>query len=102
MLLQCVSNRICCVWTETLVTVVFAVRFARVARAVGEAVEAGVGAGDKGNWVWRSSRGWLGERARKDLNSRLYRITVDARKALEKVCYPLAFESNATSSCGPS
>jgi hypothetical protein len=63
----------------------FAARFDKVARAIGEAVEAGVSAGDKGNWVWRSSRGWLGEKARRELNARLYKITIEARRALEKV-----------------
>ena len=73
-----------------LLVCVLAARFEKVARAVGEAVEEGLAAGDKGGWVWRSSRGWLGEKARQALNRRLFKITVDARRAIEQVRHPPA------------
>ena len=51
----------------------------------------GVHAGDKGAWVWKpaGSKG-LGNAATAQLNTRLQKITADARRAIEK-----AFEKEA-------
>ncbi len=62
-------------------------RFQKVAAALGEAIEVGMNSGDRGAWVWKpaGSKSGLGPAAHAQLQQRLHRITVDARKVIEKV-----------------